>query len=468
MALGLLPGYEYAHLSVGSRRVKFLRESDWLRINQKSKIKDFDSASKNNQDDALDSLRNTEKYWIEKIADEFVKEVKLKDEDGKEIKDALGQYVKLLDNHMDKVQDAAGNIIDYVPKTTVLFPPDIEDDAPSADESTDREETTNQGISKKDPKPYKSDADPPPSEPKVPPSPPSKTTEKRTSRNINRSVTINVEGWIPFLICVTALAIVGFIYMCFVHFGNTPSSENESLVPGEIYQSKYSTTTNYYLILTGETAVESIIEYTSSDPGLIEVSENGFLFVHEGQPGEISRDVEITTKDANGVIGIETFTVDFTKGNYDSPVDNINDFVPSYTLTQQVRLVGSSTWSNTVDAKVGDKVEFWIQYQNTSDKNQMNVMIRDILPQSLRYIDGTTKLWSADYDGFVHNENTITTTGFNIGHYAPEANAHVRFQAEVVADDLACGGNVLGKWAQATAAGINMQNATVVNVNKNE
>lgn len=140
----------------------------------------------------------------------------------------------------------------------------------------------------------------------------------------------------------------------------------------------------------------------------------------------------------------------------------------AYTMTQQVRLVGSSEWSDSVDAKVGDKVEFWIQYRNTSSENQMNVMIRDVLPQSLRYVAGTTKLWNENLNGAVEDNDTIATTGINIGHYGPNANAHVRFQAEVVKDGLVKGHNTLGNWAQASAAGVNMQNATTVKVNKDE
>lgn len=139
-----------------------------------------------------------------------------------------------------------------------------------------------------------------------------------------------------------------------------------------------------------------------------------------------------------------------------------------YTMTQQVRLVGSKDWSDSVDAKVGDKVEFWIQYCNTSSENQMNVMIRDVLPQSLRLVAGTTKLWNENLNGAVEDNDTIATTGINIGHYGPNANAHVRFQAEVVEDGLVKGHNTLGNWAQASAAGVNMQNATTVKVNKDE
>ena len=136
----------------------------------------------------------------------------------------------------------------------------------------------------------------------------------------------------------------------------------------------------------------------------------------------------------------------------------------AYTMTQQVRLVGSKDWSDSVDAKVGDKVEFWIQYNNTSSENQKDVMVRDVLPQSLHYVNGTTKLWNEQSNGAVIDRDTIATTGINIGHYGPTANAHIRFQAEVVKDGLVEGHNTLVNWAQISAAGVFTQNATSVKV----
>ena len=52
----------------------------------------------------------------------------------------------------------------------------------------------------------------------------------------------------------------------------------------------------------------------------------------------------------------------------------------AYTIENQVRLVGGDkTWGNSVDAKVGDKVEFRVAYKNNDTTTQMNVMIKDIL-----------------------------------------------------------------------------------------
>ncbi len=110
------------------------------------------------------------------------------------------------------------------------------------------------------------------------------------------------------------------------------------------------------------------------------------------------------------------------------------------------------TWYNTINAKVGDKVEFQIQYENKSNESHRNVMIRDVLPKSLKYVDDTTKIFNTKYpDGAQVVENTIATNGLNIGHYAAGANAYIRFTAEVIDNGLACGPNTLVNWAQGQA-----------------
>lgn len=122
-----------------------------------------------------------------------------------------------------------------------------------------------------------------------------------------------------------------------------------------------------------------------------------------------------------------------------------------FTIEKKVRIAGDTdrTWKDSVDAKVGDKVEFQIQYINTSDYRQANVGIRDVLPSNLRYVAGSTKIMNQNHpNGDPVNEDYITTDGVLIGNYSPNANAYLMFTAEVVDDDLAEGSNTLVNWAQ--------------------
>jgi hypothetical protein len=50
-------------------------------------------------------------------------------------------------------------------------------------------------------------------------------------------------------------------------------------------------------------------------------------------------------------------------------------------------------------------------------------------------------------------ENTLTTTGVNIGDYAAKSNAFVRFTGKVVDKSMNCGKNQLVNWASATVSG---------------
>ncbi len=123
-------------------------------------------------------------------------------------------------------------------------------------------------------------------------------------------------------------------------------------------------------------------------------------------------------------------------------------------LSKVVRLKGTKDWSESVDAKVGDEVEYQIEYRNLSDAQADNVMIRDILPTNMQYVDGSTVLYnSVHQSGITLSDDSVTTSGINIGSYASRGNAYVRFTAKVVSENLKCGDNQLVNWASATVNG---------------
>lgn len=138
-----------------------------------------------------------------------------------------------------------------------------------------------------------------------------------------------------------------------------------------------------------------------------------------------------------------------------------------YTFAKQVRLVGEKEWHESVDAKIGDKVEFQLTYKNTSDATQTGVVVRDVLPTNLSYVKGTTKVYNAVYkDGLVY-EDTIGTTGVNLGSYTAGSNAIVRFTAEVADTSMNCGANTMTNWAQVFIGDIsNKKDDASVSVNK--
>ncbi|MDO4747014.1 MAG: LPXTG cell wall anchor domain-containing protein [Candidatus Saccharibacteria bacterium] len=120
-------------------------------------------------------------------------------------------------------------------------------------------------------------------------------------------------------------------------------------------------------------------------------------------------------------------------------------------VSKTVRIKGTKTWSEAVDAKVGDEVEYQIEYKNLLAETVNDVMIRDVLPTNVEYVNDTTYLYNANYQSGVKlADNTVTTSGINIGSYSTKGNAYVRFTGKVVDKTLACGSNQLVNWASAT------------------
>ncbi len=136
-------------------------------------------------------------------------------------------------------------------------------------------------------------------------------------------------------------------------------------------------------------------------------------------------------------------------------------------VKQQVRVKGTKEWADTTDAKVGDEVEYQIYFQNLSNDQVDNVMIRDVLPTNVEYVKGTTKIYNAAYPNWGEvNSDDIVTTGINIGSYKADTDATIRFTVKVVNKDLTgCGAiDQLVNWASSTVNGEVAKDNTVVRV----
>ncbi len=138
-------------------------------------------------------------------------------------------------------------------------------------------------------------------------------------------------------------------------------------------------------------------------------------------------------------------------------------------LAKTVRIKGQKGWNESVKAKIGEEVEFQIEYVNLTSAQVDNVMIRDILPKNLEYVKDSTILYNSNYqNGTKVVENTLTTTGINIGSYGVNGNAYVRFTAKVVNNSLACGNNQLVNWANATVNSKVVKDDASVMVNRDD
>ena len=124
------------------------------------------------------------------------------------------------------------------------------------------------------------------------------------------------------------------------------------------------------------------------------------------------------------------------------------------------------TWKETVDAKAGQKVDFQIEFTNTSQTTLPHVVIRDMLPTGLTYVPGTT--WLHNGGGTRQVADGVTTDGIDVGGYVPQGNAFVKFTAQVAANDKlpTCGPNTLKNIASAETSGSKKEDDASVTVSK--
>lgn len=139
-------------------------------------------------------------------------------------------------------------------------------------------------------------------------------------------------------------------------------------------------------------------------------------------------------------------------------------FSYEYSITTNVRKANTKDeWGDNLNVKVGDEIEYQILYENIGDENQNNVMIRDILPNGIEYISGSTRLWNANYpEGTTNTDDAIATTGINIGNYAPGTNAYIRFKGKVTGKNIPYGLNTLTNWVQGGVNDIVLQDSTSI------
>jgi uncharacterized repeat protein (TIGR01451 family) len=143
----------------------------------------------------------------------------------------------------------------------------------------------------------------------------------------------------------------------------------------------------------------------------------------------------------------------------------IKAVAPDFEVTKDVSLAGKGAYSESVNVKAGDKVDFRIKYKNVGTTQQDNVIIKDNLPKGLTYVPGTT---------FVSNKNTnnqwskvdsdeVVKGGINVGSYTTGGASYVKFTA--VAEGV-CGANTIVNRATANTANGSKEDFASVVVNK--
>lgn len=454
MAFGLLKGYEYQTTTISVRRKKYLQESYYLQTNPRSKIKNFDGATKEEQEKEINNIRNGgECRPITSLA-EFL------------IKQNIAEYIKNLDGYMTKGKNPKA----ILPKPSYSLP-DFPDETGPASTDTEAEVRHVENINSNQNTNtvvvqinnvirgtvFQSESD------KSSCGPNNTSGDALLDGGTNKPK--GHKRW-HIYIPIACLCVIVLFFATWSNRLSTPLdgeiqvlADEVTIQSGDIYQVKP--------MLVSDNSEDITFEYTSSNPDILKVLYDGLLYAQNDLPEGESASVEVTIRGPYDTTKKVSFTIEsLTSSDY--PKIDPDNFKIAYTIENQVRLVGGDkTWGNSVEAKIGDKVEFRMAYQNNGTGNQMNVMINTMLPEGLRYIPGSTTLKSGNYpNGAGVVEDDIIGRGINIGGYAGGANAFVRFQAEVVDEGLECGSNSLVNWGQASVNKTSLQDYAVVHVNK--
>jgi uncharacterized repeat protein (TIGR01451 family) len=99
-------------------------------------------------------------------------------------------------------------------------------------------------------------------------------------------------------------------------------------------------------------------------------------------------------------------------------------------ISLEAQADGTSGWSKEVRIMPGGLVNYRIEFKNTGKLEMRNVLIRNVLPPGMTYVENSTMVYNfSQREGVVVSDNIISNTGINIGHYMPGANAWIYFSA---------------------------------------
>lgn len=108
---------------------------------------------------------------------------------------------------------------------------------------------------------------------------------------------------------------------------------------------------------------------------------------------------------------------------------------PNFVLDKKVALGETSNdYKDEIIVSPGDTLNFKIGYQNTGTTEQNNVTLHDLLPDGLKYIDGSTWAGSTRHPEGSKAPEYLFTDGLNVGAMIPGEESWATYQAKV-ADD---------------------------------
>lgn len=98
----------------------------------------------------------------------------------------------------------------------------------------------------------------------------------------------------------------------------------------------------------------------------------------------------------------------------------------------------NAQWAETTTVKPGDKVNWLVEFANTSTQDLTEVSINDNLPPHVRVVPGSVRYIDAAQDVPQSDGTFFTTGGIIFGTWKPGGGFYVRFQTEALADFEEC------------------------------
>ena len=117
-------------------------------------------------------------------------------------------------------------------------------------------------------------------------------------------------------------------------------------------------------------------------------------------------------------------------------------------LTEEVTVEDdNSDWGDCTEAKVGDRLKFWISYVNNSPHTQEDITIALKFPQSLKFLSGSVELSDCDTVEGESSFEIANPNNIQIKHCASGGEICIDCQAEVT-DILPEGETSVWKWTE--------------------
>lgn len=139
--------------------------------------------------------------------------------------------------------------------------------------------------------------------------------------------------------------------------------------------------------------------------------------------------------------------------------------MPHYVIQKSARLAGEGAdkWRESVNAKIGDTVEWRIEVRNIGSTTLNNIIVVDELPPYMTAEAGTVILINNTYplaspyvypSGAIQQKDGKVYVNVNAGSYAPNSNGFIRFSSKIVSNPaIACGNQRLTNKSWATPEG---------------